>query len=198
MKLYKLTTEDGYTRKGCDNQCLWGENVTHSGTGKGRLCGPGYIHAYTDPKLAVALNPIHANITNPLLWVCEGDIILTDCGLKVGCKSLTTLYTIKPPVLTPKQLAAFAVLCTRAIDTNSSYEHWSDNWLQSVDTTIYRSYDVDGIKDEYTSRAVRAAGYAATSCFELTTRYAAIAVNYAAQAANIDLIQLINKAADEY
>ena len=67
MKLYKLTDGDGQTMSGTQ----WGPGVSHSGTGEGELCGPGWIHAYEHPLIAVLLNPIHANIQNPRLWEAE-------------------------------------------------------------------------------------------------------------------------------
>lgn len=63
MRLYKLTNQNGQTY----NQTQWGENVSHSGTGQGELCGPGWIHAYTSPLLATLFNPIHAAFSNPQL-----------------------------------------------------------------------------------------------------------------------------------
>jgi hypothetical protein len=97
--LYKLTTQDNMTRKGEYNETVWGENVTHSGTGKGDLCSPGYIHAYTHPLLAVLLNPIHANIDNPKFWEAEGEVVKSDRGLKVGCATLTTIREIELPAV---------------------------------------------------------------------------------------------------
>ena len=52
ITLYKLTDGDGQTRGGTQ----WGPGVSHSGTGKGELCGPGWIHAYEHPLIAVLLN----------------------------------------------------------------------------------------------------------------------------------------------
>ena len=66
-KLYKLTDSCGRTRDGT----RWGPGVSHSGTGKGELCGPGWIHAYEHPLVAVLMNPIHANFQNPRLWEAE-------------------------------------------------------------------------------------------------------------------------------
>ena len=93
--LYKLTDENNRTYGGCQ----WGENVTHTASGKGDLCSSAWVHAYTHPVLAYMLNPIHARFANPRLWICEGTVGKTDNGLKVGCTSLTTLrrLDITPP-----------------------------------------------------------------------------------------------------
>ena len=69
MTLYKLTTQDGVTRKGEHNETKWGDGVEHTASGEGDLCGPGWLHAYEDPLVAAFMNPAHANITNPReLW----------------------------------------------------------------------------------------------------------------------------------
>jgi hypothetical protein len=107
--LYKLTDADGYTRRGETNECLWGPGVTHSGTGKGELCGPGYIHAYQSPLLAILLNPIHAVISNPRLWECDGEIVKNDRGLKCGSISLTTIKEIDIPAISTEQKIKFAI-----------------------------------------------------------------------------------------
>jgi hypothetical protein len=47
--LYKLTDKDGRTR----GDTKWGEGATHTTDGQGDLCGPGWLHAYTDPLFHV-------------------------------------------------------------------------------------------------------------------------------------------------
>ena len=114
MKLYKLTDKNGKTRAGKHNECQWAEGVTHSGTGDGELCGPGYIHAYEDPLLAVFLNPIHANFSKPRMFECEGEIALRDGQLKCGCVSLTAVREIPCPTVTTEQRVKFASYCAAA------------------------------------------------------------------------------------
>ena len=55
MRLYKLTVERGRTYDGMQ----WGPGVEHTAPGKGLLCSKGWLHAYTDPFLAVIFNPVH-------------------------------------------------------------------------------------------------------------------------------------------
>ena len=107
MKLYKLTDKNDKTY----NKTQWGENVTHEATGEGDLCTEGWFHAYTHPLLAVLLNPIHANLSNPHLWEAEGEIGNDDHGLKVGCKKLTTIKRLNLPEITSEQIVRFAILC---------------------------------------------------------------------------------------
>ncbi len=139
--LYKLTDQNGYTRAGHDNACLWGEGVSHSGTGEGDLCGPGWIHAYEHPLLAVAFNPIHADIANQRLWVAEGEITKRDGQLKVGCATLTTVKEIPPPVVSAAARVRFAILCAKAVCTEPSWAAWADGWLSGKDRTAFCGRD---------------------------------------------------------
>ena len=129
MKLYKLTDENGQTY----NNTQWGVNITHEGTGVGELCGPGWIHAYTDPRLAVLFNPIHAAFSKPRLWEAKGKVGKEDRGLKVGCKKLTTLKEIPLPEITNSQRVLFAILCALEVCLDGAFIRWANDWLSGVD-----------------------------------------------------------------
>jgi hypothetical protein len=194
ITVYKLTTQDNKTRKGEYNECTWGENVTHSGTGQGELCGNGYIHAYTSPELAVLLNPIHANIKKPKLWVCSVDSIdKNDKGLKVGSISLTTIKEIPLPVFTDKQKTVFAILCAKKAlelvdcknDKNITVWHiWADKFLSGAVTTLEDAHNA-----AYAAYAAKyaAAAYAVAAVYPDADADAAYAAAYAA---NINLIEI--------
>lgn len=189
VKLYKLTTQDNYTRKGEKNQCLWGEGVSHSGTGEGGLCGPGYIHAYTSPLLAVLFNPIHANIGSPKLWECEGDVVKTDNGIKVGCITLTTNVELPWPTISLRQKVIFAILCTRAVGFKGSF------WDEWADTYINNTYA--GADDAYAAQAAAGACGDNNVAAAYVAAYVAQAANISAHAADsisLDLISLAQKA----
>ena len=131
IKLYKLTDRDGQTR----NDTQWGPGVSHSGTGKGELCGPGWIHAYEHPLVAVLMNPIHAIFQNPRLWEAEGEIGLRDGQLKCGCKTLTTIREIPLPSITTEMHVRFAILCAKEVCACLSWNAWADRWLSGEDRT---------------------------------------------------------------
>ena len=117
MKLFKLTDENGKTRG--DTQ--WGDGVTHVATETGnQLCSRDVIHAYTDPLLAMMMNPIHANVQNPLLWEAEGEVVADD-GTKVGCKALTTVCRIPVPGVTLEQRVRFGILCALELYKERSF-----------------------------------------------------------------------------
>jgi hypothetical protein len=135
--IYKLTTQDYKTRKGFDNETQWGSNVTHSATGKGDLCGPGWIHGYTDPLLAVLLNSVHANISDPICWECDasGDM-RNDHGLKVGYVTVTTLRIVDLPAVTPEQKIKFGILCALKVYRAPAFVEWAENWLSGKDRSV--------------------------------------------------------------
>ncbi len=162
MSLYKLTKQDHTTYGGMK----WGPGVSHRATGDkaGGLCTSGYIHAYTDPNLAVLLNPIHGNFSNPVLWEGEGKIYETD-GLKVGCRQFTTVKEIKLPKFTTDQKIAFAIFCAQEVYDNEEYKKWAVDWLSGKD------------------RSARAATWAATRVAAWAAAWAAEDAAWAAWAA---------------
>jgi hypothetical protein len=131
MKLYKLTDEHDRTFGGCQ----WGEGVTHTTSGEGKLCGPGWLHAYTDPLLAGLLNIIHANFQNAHLWEAEGDVRAEDHGLNAGCTRLTTVRQIEMPEISTEQRVRFAVLCALEVYRAPSFVAWARGWLSGLDRT---------------------------------------------------------------
>ena len=129
---YKLTNQDNKTFGGCK----WGEGVTHETSGEGGLCGPGWLHAYSNPLLAVFLNPIHAKIKNHKLWECIGDgRCLDDRGLKCGFTRLTTVKEISLPEVTTEQRVAFAILCAKEVYKDPEWSAWANEWLSGKDRT---------------------------------------------------------------
>jgi len=129
--LYKLTDQNGQTY----GETQWGPGVTHTAPGTGELCTNGWIHAYTDPLLAVFLNPIHANFQSPRLWECEGEVGADDHGLKVGCISLTTLRELPLPEVALDQRVRFAILCAIRGYSEPRWLAWAEGWLSGADRT---------------------------------------------------------------
>ena len=131
ITLYKLTDSCGKTHNGTQ----WWPGVSHSGTGDGGLCGPGWIHAYEHPLIAVLLNPIHAIFQNPRLWEAEGEVGLRDGQIKCGCKTLTTVREIPLPAVTTEMRVRFAILCAKEVCADFSWNAWADRWLSGEDRT---------------------------------------------------------------
>jgi hypothetical protein len=158
--LCKLTNQDNTTR----NNCLWGENITHTADGNGELCSKHWVHAYTHPLLAVLLNPIHGNFANPKLWECEGDVGKSDYGLKVGCTRLTTLREIALPVVTLEQRIRFGIGCAWAVCTNEHWRTWASMWLAGTDRTWAAAEAMAAARAVGAAKAAKAAAaYAAAA-----------------------------------
>ena len=174
IKLYKLTDGDGQTWGGTQ----WGPGVSHSGTGKGELCGPGWIHAYEHPLIAVLLNPIHANFPNPRLWEAEGEVGLRDGQFKCGCKTLTTVREIPLPSITTEMRVRFAIMCAKEVCADLPWNAWADRWLSGED----RSEAADAAAAAEAARAAMEAEAAEAAAYR-SAQAAAAAAARSAQAA---------------
>jgi hypothetical protein len=117
MKLYKLTTQDNTTYD--DFKYVINQKYTKPKKDNPQLCTNDIYHAYKDINLAFLLNPIHANIINPRLYECQGEIVISDFS-KVGCFDLTLTKEIKPPTWVGRKdeikvRLLFAVLSAREV-----------------------------------------------------------------------------------
>jgi len=166
--LYKLTDQNWETR----GRTKWGPGVTHGPTsGKGELCGPGWIHAYTSIELAMMMNSAHANIKDPVCWEAEGEVGKSDNGLKVGCRTLTTVRIVEPPVVTTEHRVRFAILCAVDVYKEPQFVAWAKSWLSGDD------------RSERAATAAAAAALAtATAAVALATATAALATETVAVA----------------
>ena len=169
---YKLTDSGMRTHGGTQ----WEIGVKRATNGAGALCGPGWLHYYSHPGLAVMLNPIHAKIQRPRLFRCAiGGVQQSDRGLKSGTTELTLLCEMKLPVITVEQRVRFAILCAKRVCNEPAWAAWADHWLDGSD------------------RGLDAAAAAASSArAEMAAAYAADAAAYAADA-DFDLIKIIEE-----
>ena len=169
MIVYKLTDQKMQTRGGYQ----WEIGAPSETDGSGDLCGPGWLHYYHDPLLAVLLNPIHANIDNPILWEAEAEgLHRDDNGLKGGCTRLTLLRQIDLPQITTEQRVRFAILCAKEVCAEPVWNAWADRWLSGADRS-----------DAAAARAAAAAAAAAAEAWVVEAAEAADAAAAAAAAA---------------
>ena len=178
---YKLTTQSLTTRNGFQ----WEIGKTEKTDGSGELCSSGWLHCYTNPLLAILLNPVHANISSPRLFEVEvSGSSKTDNGLKEGWTGMELIKEIKIPNITITQKVAFGILCSLEVYKEKSYVVWANNWLNNVDRTELAA-DAD---------AAAAADWAASA--RAAADWAARAADWAADAAiaEINLIQIAEKA----
>ena len=159
MKLYKLTDANARTR----NDTQWGENITHVATGDVAqgLCSDAYIHAYEHPLIAVMMNPVHGNFSNPRMYECEGEIAARDGQLKYGCRTLTTIREIPLPIVTVTQKVAFALLCVIDVCSEPSFVAWANDWLTGKERSAAAAWAAEAAAEAEAAEAAAWAGWAA-------------------------------------
>lgn len=178
--LWKLTDADDRTYGGCQ----WGPGVTVTTSGKGELCGPGWTHWYTDPLLAVWLNPIHGDYPEATmhLWEGEGEIGATDHGLKVGCARATTWRRVAVPDVPLVARIRAGIECALLVYREPGYAAWADGWLSGRSRAAAAAADAAWAADAAADVAV-AADAAADAAWAAAERAAARAAERAAERA---------------
>ena len=186
--LYKFTDQNMQTHGGC--QWVLGDEKTTSG--EGELCGPGWLHCYSDPLLAVLLNPIHADYENPRLFRARvGGKSKHDHGLKSGYTKMTLIEEIPVPAISTAQRVRFAILCAMKVYRDPGFVQWGENWLSGKDRSAEAAAEA--------ARAARAAAEAARAARAARAAWAARAAAWAAAwaaEAEIDLISIAHEAVD--
>lgn len=196
MRLYKLTDKNYLTRAGELNETKWGEGVTHKATGEGtKLCTSDVIHAYTSPLLAVLMNPVHADIKDPILWEAEGEIIAAASD-KVGVKELTTIRIIPLPKITQTQKIAFGILAALEVYEEESFKLWAENWLSGRDRSSEsaRKVELAAQAAAVWTKAADAAMWAAAARAAWAAVAAHVAADAAIQGTHLDLQMIAEKA----
>ena len=179
MQVYKLTDQNLKTR----NSYQWQINDWHETDGAGELCSAGWLHFYYSKELALLLNPIHADIANPKLFIAEAaGQFKDDYGLKGGCTKLRIVEELPVVMPTTEQFIKFGIYCAKAVTADIAWNKWADAWLDGSDRSARSAEAAEAARD-----AAWAAGAAA--------RAAAWAAEYAAQTGKaIDLIAIAKKA----
>jgi hypothetical protein len=218
MKVYKLTDQRMKTRDGFQYRL----NRVRVAPGIGELCTAGWLHGYSDPLLAVLLNPVHADIQNPRLFEAEASgATKDDCGLKLGVQRLTLRKEMPLPVVTTAQRVRFAIFCALGIPQSPEFVRWANRWLSGEDrspeaataaaaaeaaeaaaraaaaqTAAWSAARAAAarVAARVAARAADAAAWAAAWAAEVA---AAEAAAWAAAAAPLDLITLARKAMEE-
>ena len=204
MKAYKLTNQDCMTQ----NNALWEVGVTKEislelQNKEAPLCSESWFHFYKDPLLAVLMNPVHASIEDPRLWLAEASGLIKEEPLKSGTTCLTIIKELKLPVISTAQRIGFGILCTKYVNTDPAWIAWADNWLSGKDRSkdtaaaaaAYATVN-DAFVAAYIAASAASAAYAASVA---SAAYAASAASaYAASAAkvnvDIDFITLAKQA----
>ena len=175
MKAYKLTDKNMQTY----NNTQWVLNKAKETSGEGDLCGPGWLHFYSHPLLAVLLDSLHANFNNPRLFEinAEGKIKKGN-GLKFGCTKMTLVKELELPKVTLEQRVKFGILCALEVCNDANFVKWAQNWLDGIDRSYANAYAANAA-----ANATNAAAYNAASAAANAAVNAAYAAAYAVNAA---------------
>ena len=203
MIKYKLTTQDGTTHNYYQWSLPKGEKPGdwHRTSGEGNLCGPGWLHYYHHPLLAVLLNPIHADIQDPILWEVEvGGEQKDDAGLKGGATKMRLLKKIDLPMFSTEQRVVFGIYCALETCNDEEFVRWANGWLMGSDRSAAEAaqaaaaWTAAARAAAEAAQAAAAAWTAAAWAAEAAARAAWTAAAWAARAAQIDLVAIAKKA----
>jgi hypothetical protein len=203
--IYKLTNQNLQTHDGFQ----WVPGNWKKTSGGGDLCGPGWLHGYCDPLVAIFMNPIHANISNPILWQGEGcGKFLDDRGLKCGFTEMRIIKKIKPYKFTPEKLVEIAIVC--AIESGYNDEDfisWACHWMDGSDRSAEAAAEARAAAQAWAAwsawaaqaaEAAEAAAWAAAWSARAAAEARAAARAWAAEAAaaNFDLSKILHELCD--
>ena len=177
--IYKLTDMNMKTYGGYP----WALGKWNRTSGKGGLCGPGWLHAYTSPVLAELLDPIHANFREYRLFRGEASgPVIRDSGLKVGYTNMRITEELPRLHITTENRIRFGIACACRVYTSAEYRAWAGRWVSGADRTEAAARTAEtAVRAARTAReAVRAARTAAAAAGAART---AAAAAWAAEAA---------------
>ena len=130
--IYKLTDMNMKTY----GEYPWVLGKWNRTSGKGDLCGPGWLHAYTSPVLAELLDPIHANFREYRLFRGEASgQVIRDSGLKVGYTNMRITEELPRLHITTENRVRFGIACACRVYTSAEYRAWAGRWVSGADRT---------------------------------------------------------------
>jgi hypothetical protein len=188
-KIYKLTDNKLRTHGGMQ----WTLGEWREDDQLGPMCGPGGFHGYSSPRLAVLLNPIHANYQPAKLFEAEyrgrGKANFASDGLKLKLKVRAMRITrqIELPEFSLTQRIYFGILCALEIPGQPiEFTQWANRWIEgkdrSAEAAAWAAWAAWAAAEaEAAARAARAAEAAARAA--RAARAAAWAAEAAAAAA---------------
>jgi hypothetical protein len=92
------------------------------------------LHAYSDPVLAIMMNPVHAHYPEPRLFEARGaGKKKDDYGLKCGFTRLRLVKELDVPEVKVIQRVAFGILCALEVCEDSRFRAWAHAWLDGSD-----------------------------------------------------------------
>jgi len=190
--IYKLTDMNMKTYR----RYPWTLGKWNRTSGKGTLCGPGWLHAYTSPVLAELLNPIHANFREYRLFRGEASgPVISDSGLKVGYTSMRITEELPRLHITTENRIRFGIACACKVYTSAEYQAWAGRWVSGADRTETAAWAAAEAAERAAETAAWAAAEAAGVAAEAAEE-AAEAAEVAAEAAAWAAVEAAEVAAE--
>jgi hypothetical protein len=115
MKVYKITDDYLQTRGGFQ----WVPGEWRETSGRGPMCGSGWLHFFWTPELAALLHPVYTHYSTNVLWEAEaGKISRNSHGVKGASTQLRILQRIEMPEATTQHRVRFAELISTAVKSH--------------------------------------------------------------------------------
>jgi hypothetical protein len=109
----------------------------------------GWLHCYSDPLIAILLNPINENIQNPRLFEVEVDGKEAHCNMKYAYKKMRLMKEVNVPKITLEQKVKFAVLCALEICGDNKFTSWAKDWYGDKKRKDILAFETDKDRHEY-------------------------------------------------
>jgi len=191
MKAYKLTNQDMTTH----GDCKWVVGEWTETNGEGEMCGPGWLHCYDDPLLAVLHNPIHANIKDPMLWEVEVEGEKKTDGLKSAYTRMRLVKRVAMPRISRVKKIAYAILCAKEVCKDKEWNAWADDWLSGKGRSKKAAWAAAAAAAVAAAAAAGGAGWAAeVVSVGVEAAAAAGAVSGSVVRKSVDFVAIAHKA----
>jgi hypothetical protein len=187
-KVYKLTDQQGKTQG-----LQWIPGEWHSTSGVGTLCSASFLHAYPSALCSIFMNPIHARIQLPKLWIAEAlGASKEDAGLKVGFSQLRIVEEILPPLIDQEHRIRLGLLASLEICSNPQWIAYAQNYLTGNSIT-FRDANVKTVVESNEERDCRTYAWKA-ALYEDVESGSALAMQIACQYKSLNAEGLFQQA----
>jgi len=109
----------------------------------------GWLHCYSDPLIAILLNPINENIQNPRIFEVEVDGKEAYNNMKYAYKKMRLIKEVNVPKITLEQKVKFAVLCALEVCTDNKFTSWAKDWYGGKKRKDILAFATDKDKNKY-------------------------------------------------
>jgi len=106
----------------------WGEGVSNEDENINY-----HFAVYHGPQTASYMYPCYEGIKNPKLWLCAGQALSRNEGLRSCFAKVTTTKEFKMTWPTTEQRITFGILCAMNLVMHPDFREWAKKYLLGVD-----------------------------------------------------------------